>query len=153
MDGNFVITGAASGFGREFSRRVVARGGRVLMADIDPIQAGRSQLISIMLAEFLTSDPMLELMLQGEEACAALLRAGGGPGTAQFQQADVTSREDWERLWTAAEQFLGDKIDVLVNNAGVSPSVGFEKCIKVGRCVLYTELGLVLRTEFFQCCE
>ena len=35
MEGNFIITGAALGFGREFSRRVLTSGGRVVMADIN----------------------------------------------------------------------------------------------------------------------
>ena len=33
MDTNFIITGAAMGFGREFSRRVLEAGGRVVAAD------------------------------------------------------------------------------------------------------------------------
>lgn len=35
MEGNFIITGAALGFGKEFSRRVLSNGGRVVMADIN----------------------------------------------------------------------------------------------------------------------
>ena len=35
MEGNFIITGAALGFGKEFSRRVLTSGGRVVMADIN----------------------------------------------------------------------------------------------------------------------
>ena len=33
MDGNFIITGGAMGFGKEFSRRVLESGGRVVLAD------------------------------------------------------------------------------------------------------------------------
>ena len=33
MDGNFIITGGAMGFGKEFSRRVLESCGRVVLAD------------------------------------------------------------------------------------------------------------------------
>ena len=33
MNGNFLITGAAGGFGKEFSRRVLEGGGRVVLTD------------------------------------------------------------------------------------------------------------------------
>ena len=33
MDGNFIITGGAMGFGKEFSRLVLESGGRVVLAD------------------------------------------------------------------------------------------------------------------------
>ena len=33
MEGNFIITGGAMGFGREFTRRVLGSGGRVVVAD------------------------------------------------------------------------------------------------------------------------
>ena len=39
MNGNFLITGAAGGFGAEFSRRVLEGGGRVVMTDTNT-QAG-----------------------------------------------------------------------------------------------------------------
>ena len=44
---------------------------------------------------------------------------------------DVTKKEDWETLWATAEKFFEKKIDVLVNNAGVSPLLGFDLCMKV----------------------
>ena len=42
MEGNFIITGAALGFGREFSRRVLTSGGRVVMADINQGEGRRA---------------------------------------------------------------------------------------------------------------
>ena len=33
MNGTFIITGAAGGFGKEFSRRVLEGGGRVVLTD------------------------------------------------------------------------------------------------------------------------
>ena len=47
----------------------------------------------------------------------------------------MTKKEDWETLWTAAEKFFEGKISVLVNNAGVSPVLGFDLCMEVaGLC-------------------
>ena len=42
MEGNFIITGAALGFGKEFSRRVLASGGKVVMADINQGEGNRT---------------------------------------------------------------------------------------------------------------
>ena len=43
----------------------------------------------------------------------------------------MTDRTQWELVWSAAETFFKEKIDVLVNNAGVSPMLGFDICMKV----------------------
>ena len=42
MEGNFIITGAALGFGREFTRRVLTSGGRVVMADINQAEGAKT---------------------------------------------------------------------------------------------------------------
>ena len=34
-------------------------------------------------------------------------------------------------MWDKAAEFLDNKIDVLVNNAGVSPKLGYDICMKV----------------------
>ena len=44
----------------------------------------------------------------------------------------MTERAQWEKVWAAAEKFFQKNIDVLVNNAGVSPALGFDLCMKVG---------------------
>ena len=43
----------------------------------------------------------------------------------------MTDKTQWEQVWSAAERFFKDKVDVLVNNAGVSPMLGFDICMKV----------------------
>ena len=48
-----------------------------------------------------------------------------------FQEIDVTHKDEWENLWVTAVEFFDKKIDVLVNNAGVNPLVGFDLCMKV----------------------
>ena len=40
-------------------------------------------------------------------------------------------RGSWRQMWDKAAEFLDDKIDVLVNNAGVSPKLGYDICMKV----------------------
>ena len=81
-----VITGAASGIGREAARRFAEEGASVCVADL----ADES----------------------GEEAAAEI----GG----LYAHADVTNPDDVRRMYReAAESFGG--IDVLFNNAGISP--------------------------------
>jgi len=104
MNGNFLITGAAGGFGAEFSRRVLEGGGRVVMTDTNT-QAG-TQLCSSLQQRF------------GEDSCI-------------FEEHDVTDKAQWKRVWKEAESFFKSKIDTLVNNAGVSPVLGFDICMKI----------------------
>ena len=41
-----------------------------------------------------------------------------------FTKCDVTSKDDWAKMWDEAEEVLGGKIEILCNNAGVPPRVG-----------------------------
>ena len=104
MNGNFIITGGAMGFGKEFSSRVLKAGGRVVIADKNVEEGGKT------VDEFKTMF---------------------GDDRVMFTELDVTDREEWRRMWEEANNFLNDKIDVLVNNAGVSPKLGFDICMKV----------------------
>merc|ERR1711892_1043020 len=106
MEGNFVITGAAGGFGKEFSKRVLEGGGKVLLADRNK--------------EILLETTKEFQERHGEEKCHSAI-------------IDVTNKEQWDSLWEEARQFFGESKDdmVLVNNAGVSPVLGFDANIKV----------------------
>jgi len=92
------------GFGEEFSRRVLEGGGRVVVADKNEEK--------------------------GNETCLNFQEKFGASSCC-FQYLDVTKKEDWETLWTAAEKFFEGKISVLVNNAGVSPVLGFDLCMEI----------------------
>jgi len=104
MEGNFVITGAAQGFGKEFTRRVLKCGGRVLLSDKNPV---------------------------GGEETSKAFQEEFGVDRCSFLEADVSSKADWGKLWSRAESFFGGKVDVLVNNAGVSPVLPFDTVMKV----------------------
>jgi len=105
MDGSFLVTGAAQGFGKEFTRRVLLAGGTVLLSDKNP---------------------------EGGLATTKGFQEEFGTERCTFHAADVSSKADWEALWSRAEQFFGGKVDVLVNNAGVSPVVcNFDTVMKV----------------------
>jgi len=54
-----------------------------------------------------------------------------GEDSCTFEEHDVTERAQWEKVWAAAEKFFQKNIDVLVNNAGVSPALGFDLCMKI----------------------
>jgi len=104
MEVNYIITGAAMGFGKEFSRRVLEGGGRLVLADKN-VTAGQE-----------TTREFRERF--GERVCL-------------FLELDVTERESWRKMWDKASEFLDNKVDVLVNNAGVSPKLGYDICMKI----------------------
>ena len=72
MNGNFIITGAAQGFGREFTERVLKSGGKVVLADKN-VEVGKQT--------------HKELSKQfGAKSCL-------------FVELDVTDRENWRQMW------------------------------------------------------
>jgi NAD(P)-dependent dehydrogenase (short-subunit alcohol dehydrogenase family) len=90
LDGKVcVVTGAASGIGRETARRFAREGARVACADVDETA--------------------------GQEAAAELQAAGG---EAEFFPVDVADERSVEALYDAVERRLGP-LQVLVNNAGI----------------------------------
>lgn len=102
-----VITGASSGLGEHFARRLTARGARVVLA------ARRADRI---------------------EALAADL-----PGAVAVP-CDVTDESDRVRLTETAYDRYG-RVDVLVNNAGVSrPAPAAEETVDAFRAVVETNL-------------
>ena len=87
-----LITGAASGIGRESALLFAAEGAAVVVADVVD-DAGR--------------------------ATAEEIEKSGG--RARFQHADVSSAADCESMIQAAESAFG-KLDILFNNAGIMDS-------------------------------
>ena len=84
-----LITGAASGIGRESALRFAAEGARVVAVDLDG---------------------------EGAEAVAAEVADAGGQAVAVA--ADVSRAADCERMVATGEERYG-RIDVLFNNAGI----------------------------------
>lgn len=85
-----IVTGAASGLGREIAILLAAEGAKVVVADV-------------------TED-------QGQATVDRITAAGGA---AEFVRADVTLEDDVERLVDRAVEFLGG-LDLAVNNAGIA---------------------------------
>jgi glucose 1-dehydrogenase len=85
-----IVTGSSSGIGRAIATRLAADGFWVLLADVrrDPLTGGA---------------PTDEVIALGGGAC-------------EYVRADVSAREDCERLVTLAVERTGS-LDVLVNNA------------------------------------
>lgn len=85
-----LITGGASGLGREIALKFAEEGYRVCIADLNE-----------------------------ERAKETLALIESTPGEAFFEQCDVTSPEDWARVAVAMDTSWGG-VDYLVNNAGVA---------------------------------
>ena len=85
-----VVTGAGSGLGRGFCNQIAARGGKVVVSDIDEKHA---------------------------EETADILRARGAE--AHVVKCDVSHAREVEQLAKRAEELLGG-VDLVVNNAGVA---------------------------------
>lgn len=101
-----IVTGGAQGLGLEFAHRLLLEGAKVCISDID---------------------------CETGEAAADNLRKefGLGKDGVHFAKCDVTAKEEWVRLWNEAEEALGGKVDILMNNAGVPPSVGVETSLNI----------------------
>ena len=84
-----LITGAASGIGRETSLLFAKEGAKIVAADVNDAE--------------------------GEET-VGLVTSGGGE--AVFIHADVSKNEDCEGMVRTAESTFG-RLDVLFNNAGI----------------------------------
>ena len=85
-----IVTGGAQGIGLAIAEAIVAHGGSVLVADVNPDQAS--------------------------EAVAPLVSAGADIAAVR---CDVTSEQDQAELAQSALDQFG-RIDILVNNAGVT---------------------------------
>ena len=84
-----IVTGAAGGIGQAISRRLIAEGAKVLLADLD-----------------------------GGKAAQAAADIGQGGAAATGQACDVSIEADVERACDAAMTRWG-RLDVVVNNAGL----------------------------------
>jgi len=87
-----IITGSARGFGKEFAIRLLEKGGKVCISDVNT-----------------------ELGLQTLKE----LQEKYGQEYVTFCKCDVAVAEDWQSLWTHAEQTFDCQVTLLVNNAGL----------------------------------
>lgn len=87
-----IITGSARGFGKEFAIRLLQKGSKVCISDLNT-----------------------ELGLQTLKE----LQEKYGQEHVTFCKCDVSVAEDWQSLWTHAEQTFGSPVNLLVNNAGL----------------------------------
>src|SRR5262249_15878854 len=87
-----IVTGAASGMGASTAQIFAREGAKVVAADL--------------------------LAADGERVVGQIKQAGGNT---RFQTLDVTKEKDWEQAVAATLSAYG-RIDVLINNAGISGS-------------------------------
>ena len=93
-----IITGSAQGFGKEFALRLLQKGCKVCLSDIDESKGLETK---------------LELQKQ----------FGFNDDSVCFVKCNVALRDgSWNELWDSAEEILKGPIDILINNAGLNPS-------------------------------
>jgi NAD(P)-dependent dehydrogenase (short-subunit alcohol dehydrogenase family) len=88
-----IITGAAAGMGAATARLFAREGAKLLLTDIDE--------------------------KDGPAVAADIVRTNGN---ARFEKHDVSKEADWQRVADAALAAYG-RIDILINNAGISGSI------------------------------
>ena len=88
-----IITGGAAGMGAATARLFAREGAKIVVADIDE--------------------------KDGPAVAADIVRANGN---ARFEKLDVAKEIDWQRTVDAALAAYG-RIDILINNAGISGSI------------------------------
>ena len=93
-----IITGSAQGFGKEFAKRLLQKGCKVCLSDIDEIKG-------------------LETKVQFQK------QFGLADDGVCFVKCDISVSEAWSTLWDSAEKILNGSIDILINNAGLNPYV------------------------------
>ena len=47
------------------------------------------------------------------------------------KRCNVSKQSDWDETWTYIEETFGGRVEILVNNAGVSPACGWKLCLDV----------------------
>ncbi len=111
-----LVTGAASGIGRETALRLAREGAAVVIADIQ------------------------EEM--GSEVVAEITKAGG---RAIFQKLDVASEESWAEAIAGTESAFGG-LNILVNNAGIGDNEPIEVTSKetYDRVIAITQTSVFL---------
>jgi len=106
-----IVTGSAQGLGKEFSRRLLLAGGRVIISDLQEEVGNKT------VDEF---------------------RKEFGEDRAHFVRCDVTNNDDLDTLIEASNKVFGAPVDIFVNNAGINLNKGWEMCMKVNIMAVMT---------------
>ena len=93
-----IVTGGAQGIGKGIVKRLLQAGCRVCLSDIDDSKGIEAK-----------NEFQKEFGYGDDKVC--------------FFKADVISKEDWAMLWDFTEITLGGKVEILINNAGLTPFV------------------------------
>ncbi|KAG0315063.1 hypothetical protein BGZ99_007693 [Dissophora globulifera] len=101
-----IITGASSGFGNALAIRLVGKGAKVILADIDTKDGER---LANELNYEISYAINLSLVSRKEKV-------------AHFVRCDVTNYAHQAEMFKAAEQHFG-RVDIVINNAGIAERV------------------------------
>ena len=116
-----IITGAAQGLGRAIALDFAAEGAEMLLADI-----------------------------QGEKVAHVAALIGENGGRAEVVEVDVTDAAQVEAMIQSAIALFGD-VDILVNDAGGSGTVGIQHIEDVTEAMWDAQIDLNLKGTFLAC--
>src|SRR5690606_17175289 len=111
-----IITGAASGIGRETAERMAAEGATVVVADV-----------------------------QDDKGAEVVEHIVGNGGKATYKHLDVSQEADWSKLVAEVVDEFGG-LDILVNNAGIGDDEAIEVTSKetYDRVIAITQTSVFL---------
>ena len=113
-----IITGSASGLGKSYAEILLENGARVCLSDVN--QAIGKETLEEFSQKF-------------------------GKKKVHFVPCDVTKQEEFTNLFDETEKYFESQVELLVNNAGVSPAkTGWRKCmdINIYGVMIGTEIAL-----------
>jgi NAD(P)-dependent dehydrogenase (short-subunit alcohol dehydrogenase family) len=100
-----IITGSAAGLGKAYAEILLENGARVCLSDVNEVN--------------------------GKETLDEFSKTFGKENV-HFVPCDVTNQDQFSTLFDEAEKYFKSKVELLVNNAGINPSVlGWRKCMDV----------------------
>ena len=113
-----IITGSASGLGKSYAEILLENGARVCLSDVN---------------EAIGKETLEEF------------RQKFGQKKVNFVPCDVTKQEQFTNLFDETEKYFEGQVELLVNNAGVSPAkTGWRNCmdINIYGVMIGTEIAL-----------
>ena len=113
-----IITGSAAGLGKAYAEILLENGARVCISDINDAN--------------------------GKETLVEFSKKFGKDHV-HFVPCDVTKQDEFVNLFDETEKYFKSQVEMLVNNAGINPLLGWRKCMDVN--IIGVMIGTEIATE------